>query len=281
MDSAQPIDRFLARLEERDGYQPLSDAKLVSLGKVDRYLTIQEDRNVVALGAVAEHTRGSDARHWSAETAVDPSMRFAEFEDVVLSRTLDLVPKGLTATVWSRRPSLDGALIRAGFSPHRSLVQMRVTLPLDAMAAAETTPMQTSEEDVLIAINRAAFGTHPEAASLDASELAVLRAQDWFDLEGIRLHRTDTTVDAFCWTKVHRGGEGEIYRIGVSPSAQGRGLGKAMVLAGFEYLSQHRGCSTGTLWVDESNTPAMRLYASIGMEVTARNREFARSTGSA
>jgi mycothiol synthase len=280
MDADRPLDRFLARVEDRDGFQPLSDAKLVSLGKVDRYLTIEEERNVVAVGAVADHTDEIGTRRWSIETAVEPSMRFAEFEDIVLSQTLDLVPKGAPATVWSRRPSLDEALDRAGFSPHRSLAHMRVALPLDAESGAETTPMRDNEDDVLIGINRAAFATHPEAASLDAAELNILRAQRWFDVEGIRFHRTGSIVDAFCWTKVHPGGEGEIYRIGVAPSAQGRGLGTGMVLAGFRYLSDHRGCTTGTLWVDESNMPAMKLYASIGMEVTARNREFSRIASS-
>jgi mycothiol synthase len=280
MDMDQRLVDFLERLDERDKYQPLSDAKVASLGRVDRYLTVEEDGRVVAIGAVADHKGPDGPVHWSVETAVEPSMRFAEFEDLVLARTLELVPNGSLTTAWSRRPSLDTSLERAGFSSNRSLAQMRVQLPVGDGSAAETTPMLDNEDDVLIEINSAAFASHPEAASLDAAELAVLREHPWFDRDGIRFHRVGSVVDAFCWTKVHGGGEGEIYRIGVAPSAQGQGLGTAMVLAGFRYLAEHRGCTEGTLWVDESNTPAVKLYASIGMRVAARNREFTRASTS-
>lgn len=276
MDGNQHIHRFLDRLGERDGHPPLSDAKMESLRHANRYLTIEEDGDVVAVGAVAEHTGRDDLAHWSVETAVDPSMRFAEFEDLVLSRTLELVPNDRTTTVWSRRPSLEASLTRAGFVSNRSLAHMHVELPLDEPDSLETTPMLENEDATLIAINAAAFSQHPEAASLDSRELADLRSQSWFDLDGVRMHRTDSGVDAFCWTKVHPGGIGEIYRIGVAPSAQGRGLGGGMVKAGFRYLNVERGCTTGALWVDESNLAAMHLYESLGMETIARNREFRR-----
>ena len=69
-----------------------------------------------------------------------------------------------------------------------------------------------------------------------------------------------------CWTKLHSGGVGEIYSIAVRPSASGKGLGRALVLTGFEYLADRRGAGTGMLWADRSNEAAVRLYGRLGME---------------
>ena len=70
-----------------------------------------------------------------------------------------------------------------------------------------------------------------------------------------------------CWTKVHGGGVGEIYVIGVSPPHQGRGLGRALVLAGLDYLAAVKGCTEGMLYVD-----AVIVLASV---VVFRNLEAA------
>ena len=40
----------------------------------------------------------------------------------------------------------------------------------------------------------------------------------------------------FCWTKVHDDGRGEIYILAVVPGSQGRGLGRALLLAGLDDL---------------------------------------------
>lgn len=276
MDLPEALSTFLRRLESEDGYPPLSEAKVVSMGNPDRFVTVEDDASIVAVGAAAEHATPSGQGHWSIETAVDGSLRFKEFEEAVLDRALSLVPSAAQHTVWSRRTSLDAALESAGFEALRSLANMEVPLPLESSEVAETTPMGAGAEQKLIAINALSFAGHPEAASLDREELAVLMAQGWFDREGVRFHESGEGVDAFCWTKVHPGGIGEIYRIGVAPGAQGQGLGRSMVVAGFDYLQRERGCRLGRLWVDESNEAAMRLYKSLDMETLARNREFVR-----
>ncbi len=279
MDLPEPIRAFLHRLEMTDGYAPLSDAKLVAMGSADRYVTVDEDGSIVAVGAAADHRQPSGESRWSVETATDPSMRFAEFEEVVLTEALSLVPRGSRPTVWSRRASLDTALGRKGFTPHRSLAYMEVALPIGLSSEIATVPMVAGDEGTLLAINAAAFAGHPEAASLDHDELGQLMDEDWFDREGVRFHESEAgVVDAFCWTRVHPGGVGEIYRIGVGPQARGQGLGRAMVIAGFDYLAQRCGCRRGMLWVDEANEAAMATYTSLGMVTIARNREFRRGS---
>ena len=92
-------------------------------------------------------------------------------------------------------------------------------------------------------------------------------------------HQIGGVDAAFCWTKVHDGGCGEIYRIGVAPQFRGRGIGKEIVVAGYRHLHNKRGAETGTLWVDESNRSAVRIYEGIGMQVEVRNREFSPGVG--
>ena len=155
---------------------------------------------------------------------------------------------------------------------------MEVDLPVAGGAVEPTRGMHPDEVGVLVAVNHASFGDHREAGSLNEDEVAVLMAEPWFALEDVRLHEGPTGIDAFCWTKRLGDAVGEIYRIGVIGSARGQGLGRAMTLAGFDHLARAGACTTGTLWVDEANEPAMHLYRGIGMQIVARNREFTRKT---
>jgi mycothiol synthase len=87
----------------------------------------------------------------------------------------------------------------------------------------------------------------------------------------------------FHWTKVH-GGEhatdaeeahdpgghahaheamGEVYVVGVDPSMQGKGLGPALTLRGLQHL-RARGLSQVMLYVDETNSNAIRTYERLG-----------------
>jgi mycothiol synthase len=75
-------------------------------------------------------------------------------------------------------------------------------------------------------------------------------------------------------------------RSGVSPDAAGRGIGRALMLAGLDRLRQ-RGCSAATLYVEDENRAAVSLYRSLGfsdftVDVQYRRRPVSgqvRSTG--
>ncbi|MDK1010756.1 MAG: GNAT family N-acetyltransferase [Actinomycetota bacterium] len=273
------IERFLADLVASDGSVPLSDAKIGGLGQRDRVVVIEEGDEIVAIGVTAVHRHGDGTQHWAVETAVVPGLRFAAFEDRLVGEALSLVPRGEAHSVWSRRRSLDAALERAGFAAARELAHYVVGLPLSfPRARIRVRPYQPGDAQALLEVNRDAFAGHREAESLDADELARLMGEEWFDPAGLLIAEEGGDMVAFCWTRVDENGDGEIYRIAVSLMWQGRGLGRSLVLAGFEYLSQHPDVLRGTLWVDLANAPGVSLYESLGMTQDSVNREFLKLT---
>jgi mycothiol synthase len=274
VETTEQLTDFLERQRDDDGHAALSEAKMRSIGIPDRVVSIVEDDELIAVGVAATHIQADGTTHWGLETVVIRPMQFPAFEDVTLERALGLVPGGAPMSVWSRRRSLDDALQRAGFVCTRSLAHMVVQLPLDATTALQVDGFASGDEGRLLSVNHATFGTHREAGGLDESELAHLMSEPWFDPDGVLFHQVDGVDAGFCWTKLHPNGDGEIYRIGVDPRFQGSGLGRQIVIAGYEHLVTRRGAERGTLWVDESNRSAMRIYEGIGMQVEMRNREF-------
>ena len=279
MNAKGDLTKFLEEQTEADGHAALSGAKTRSLAIVGHVVEIRDEDDLVAVGVVATHLQPDGSTHWSVETVVARSMRFPAFEDITLDKAIDLVPRDASMSVWSRRRSLDDALARAGHTCLRSLAFMTVPLPLTLTTDLVVDTFASGDEDRLLAINQATFGTHREAGALDAAELETLMSERWFDPEGILFHQIGGADAAFCWTKVHEGGFGEIYRIGVAPQFQGRGIGKEIVVAGYRHLHNKRGAETGTLWVDESNRAAVGLYETLGLRVEERNREFSRPSG--
>ncbi len=89
--------------------------------------------------------------------------------------------------------------------------------------------------------------------------------EDWFDPAGLLLAEDTATGDllGFHWTKRHSAALGEVYVVGVAAAAQGRGLGRALTLAGLHHLAGG-GADEVLLYVESDNGPAVAVYSRLG-----------------
>ncbi len=172
----------------------------------------------------------------------------------------------------------DRAADAAGLDRRRDLVQLRRPLPVGERERAEAPvlalrPFRPGIDDAAwLEVNNRAFAHHPDQAGQRQEDLDALLAQPWFDADGFLVLDSaqdgprSGALDGFCWTKVHADHEpplGEIFVIGVDPAAGGRGLGRALTLAGLDHLHR-RGIDVGMLYVDVDNGSAMALYRRLG-----------------
>lgn len=173
-------------------------------------------------------------------------------------------------------PSAAALAVDLGFTRARVLWQLRRSL-----AAALPVPRLPDgvvlrafrpgvDDEAWLALNTRAFAAHPEQGRWTPADLRARLAEPWFDPAGFLLAVEEASgrLLGFHWTKVHeRPGSariGEVYVLGVDPSAHGGGLGRALTTAGLAHLRDARGLDRVMLYVDESNTSAVALYERIG-----------------
>lgn len=174
-----------------------------------------------------------------------------------------------------------GFAIDNGFTPDTPLLHMRCDLPLAAHhhvpPGFTTRPFRPGVDDEeWLSVNARAFAGHPEQGEWTQAELAARLAEPWFDSEGFLIHEIEGRIAGYCWTKTHRSipPYGEIYVIGVDPAHHGKGLGRALTIAGFARLSS-LGLRHGVLYVAGDNAAAIGLYESLGMRTVHRDEVFA------
>jgi len=171
----------------------------------------------------------------------------------------------------------DARLRAEGYIRVRTLHQMRRRLPLpdDLVAATRSIAVRAftdADVDGFLAVNNRAFAWHPDQGGWSAEQLEERRRESWFSAEGFLIHEDDDgVIDGFCWTKVHPATAedpvlGEIYVIAADPSTRGTGLGRALTVAGLQYLSG-LGIDVGMLYVEADNDAAVALYERLGFEI--------------
>ena len=84
----------------------------------------------------------------------------------------------------------------------------------------------------------------------------------------------------FHWTKVHldQPGLGEVYVLGVDPSAQRRGLGQTMTAVGIRSLAGRLAAAaepTVMLYVESDNVAAVRTYERLGFSTFSVDTAYA------
>ena len=132
----------------------------------------------------------------------------------------------------------------------------------------EISTFKPAYDDEWLALNNQIFVEHPDQGDWVMQDLTNRMAESWFDSDGFYLAREKGRIIGFCWTKIHHdrvneGPIGEIYVLGVDPSAHSSGLGKALTLTALHYF-QNKGIKDSMLYVDADNHAALILYKKLG-----------------
>lgn len=277
-----------AAAAEADGNPPLSEQTLVTLRGSDggEHLVLSlalyapdEDsdpataEDLAGIAVVIESPDGIGV----LELAVHPSYR----NRGVAGRLLAALQEkrgfdGLTAWSHGNHEAAAELASRFGYGPVRELRKMRLMSSSSSLPDAALPPGVTlrafvpgQDEQAWLAANRAAFAHHPEQGSMTLADLKAREEEAWFDPEGFLLAvDADGKLLGYHWTKVHpkqgpHPAIGEVYVVGVTPDAQGSGLGKALTVAGIRHL-QEKGLHAVMLYVDADNEAAVALYRKLG-----------------
>ncbi|MBM7516596.1 mycothiol synthase [Nocardioides nitrophenolicus] len=257
------IGRVRDASREHDGTDPVDEAVALRL----------KHHGLAGAGAWVSD-QGFALRHdGELDLAVAPSAR-GHGLGASLGALAVAEPGPLTAWSHGDHPAAAALARRWGFARTRELWVMRrpSAVPLPSVTLPDGVRIRDygdSDAEALLAVNAAAFAHHPEQGGLDAAGLAERMAEPWFDPAGLLLAVDDAgDLLGFHWTKQHDASLGEVYVVGVSPTAQGRGLGRVLTIAGLQHLAA-RGVAEVLLYVESDNTPARRLYEDLGFQHAA------------
>ncbi|HEU5420037.1 MAG TPA: mycothiol synthase [Streptosporangiaceae bacterium] len=270
---------LVQRAAEEDGVGPLSEHVMLHLRYGgDPQAGEPQARDVLAwqdgqLAGYGHLDLTDPVEGPSGEMLIDPPAR-RQGLGLALVRALiaEAGPQRLRLWAHGDLPAASRLAAAAGFRRTRSLWQMRrsLTSQIDRPRLADGITVRTfavgRDEDAWIELNRKAFASHPEQGSWTRADLDLREREPWFDPAGFFLAERDGALAGFHWTKVHQaagGAIGEVYVVGVDPGERGTGLGRALTLTGLRYL-RGRGLFQVMLYVDGDNTPAIRLYESLG-----------------
>ncbi len=288
------VSELLDVAAEVDGHAPLGEHQWLDLVHGGRKgfagLVAWEPGHGHPVGYAQLTRDGHDARpSWALEFVVDPHHRGSnpEIGPSLVSAALAVVQAegGGHVHLWVPKPGPEHDQIAEAVGLHRGreLRQLRRPLPVEGTHPhLDLRPFRPGEDEkAWLEVNNRAFNWHEEQGGWDLPTLTEREAQPWFDPDGFLLHERDGRLAGFCWTKVHTDHGpplGELYVVAVDPDYQGSGLGRALTVAGLDWLAE-RGLPTAMLYVDADNAPALRLYESLGFVVDHVDRAYTCDVG--
>ena len=286
---------------DADGVYPLSEHVVLHLrhgGDAPAvHLLVRHGDSLVGYAHVDTTDRVIGA---SAELAVHPLRRRHGVGRALVEAAIAVASEhdpDARLRLWAHgdHPSATALAMGLGFERYRALWQMRRSLlaPLPAYQLPEGLRLRQfvpgQDDEAWVELNNRAFAEHPDQGRWTVRDLGVRTQESWFDPAGFLLaeREHDGRLLGFHWTKVHGGSSagaahhheplGEVYVLGVDPDAQGQGLAVPLTLAGLEHL-RDRGLEQVMLYVDESNTRAVRLYERLGFTRWITDVAFRRKT---
>ena len=283
----EEISELVAVVLQADGLHPLSEHVWLHVSHGgdhhDQHFLMRQSGVLVGY-AHLDATDGVAGP--SAELAVHPAHRRIGIGRELVQSMLSTVPDK-RLRLWAHGEQLAAIeLARSmNFINTRVLWQMRRSLrtPLSTPVLPPGISLRTFSPDLdaqaWLELNSRAFANHPEQGGWLIADLESRMGEPWFSTDGFILAIADDTgeIAGFHWTKVHGAtGQashaheahahealGEVYVVGVDPTWQGTGLGRAITIIGLQHL-RDLGLNQAMLYVDATNGPALKLYSSLG-----------------
>lgn len=276
--------RVISDAERADGVAPVGEQVL-------RQLAGPHGGHLVATGPQGEVvgylnlTPAADSGDAVAELVVDPQERRRGIGAAMMRTAIERSDGRVRFWAHGTLPAASAAARAVGLAAVRSLTQMtRQLSEIPDVAVPQGITVRnyagSRDHDELLRVNNAAFDWHPEQGGWTDGVLVDRLGQPWFEPEGLFLAFDDATgrLVGFHWTKIHDESLGEVYVLGVDPTAHGRGLGKALTVVGMRHLA---GRLAGVeqpevmLYVESENTSALATYRALGFTVAGVDTAFA------
>jgi mycothiol synthase len=290
------LSALLTRCAEYDHHSALAEPQEMAVARSDLggegaqvVLAYDDEADVGQLFGCAVITPALDGAT-ALHVAVDPDHRAPSegVQHALLEAALEHADGGTAGELrlWIMKADKtdDDMAAALGFTPERDLLQMRVPLPLPEKTVASARPVTTRpyeqgrDDEEWLKINNAAFADHPEQGGWTLHDLHERTEAEWFDPEGFLVaDRPDGPgLLGSCWTKIHRHEDpvlGEIYVISVDPSHHSQGWGRALTVAGLQWMA-NQGVTVGMLYTTASNTAAVTLYEALGFTTDHSDRSY-------
>jgi mycothiol synthase len=281
---------LIAAASNHDGVTPVSEHVLLHLrhggDKADTHFIAEKGGLVIGYAHLdlTDQVEGP-----SAELVVDPDHRKRGIGQSLLAAVQERA--GVKLRLWSHGDLLGAKSFAKefGFTRARTVIQMRRLLndPIPELSKKVTIRnfLPGIDNEEWMALNNRAFARHPEQGNWSPHDLEERTQEEWFDPQGFLIAEENGEMTGFCWTKIHGRHShkhshsepehdhdpiGEIYIIGVEPKFAGRGIGKAVTIAGLRHL-RYQGIFSVMLYVDADNHAAIKLYQSLGFTEWGRD----------
>lgn len=277
-DEINGVLQLMADAEAVDHMKALNEAAVLRLRRrhpTTQHLLVSEGEDLLGYAQLESGTE------WSAgQLVVSQDHRRRGIGSLLLQRLIMESSSPLRVWAMGDTPAARALAATAGMVPRRELLIMERQLddevpePVMPPGVQIRTFVPGQDEQEWLRVNAAAFADHPEQALIDSDDLADRMAESWFDPNGFFVATINDTMVGFHWTKQHQEQLGEVYVLGITPSAAGGGLGKALLLTGLRSL-QERGSTRVELYVEADNRAAVELYLSYGFATVSRDVMYA------
>ena len=289
-DQQNKVLALIASATDVDGIPPVAEHVLLHLrhggDKEDFHLLAEENGEVLGY---AHLDLTDEVEGPSAELVVSPAHRSKGIGEKLIASVKSYAGEKLRLWSHGDLPGAKNLAEKNGLKHSRTVIQMRRSLTDPIPEIDSKIPIRSFlpeiDNESWLKLNNDAFQGHPEQSNWNGRDLAIRTKEDWFNPKGFLIAEIEGVLAGFCWTKVHGGhthkhsdGEsehdhdpiGEIYIMGVNPKFQGRGIGKAVTIAGLKHL-RYEGIFSAMLYVDANNTGAINLYTSLGFKEWGRD----------